>query len=67
VPCCPACTAPTSSRQALLALQHLRVRGAPPAAALQQHLRRLGRLVDLGQEAMVAALGALVAILRRVS
>ena len=39
---------------------------APPASP-QQHLQQLGCLLDLGQAAMVGALGALVSVLRRVS
>lgn len=62
------CSAPHSpcAVQALVALHHLSVGGALPAASLQAHLRALGRMVDLGQETMVAALGALVTVLRRV-
>lgn len=61
---CRARTPPPS--QALVALHQLSVGGEPPAAALQAHLRALGRLVDLSQEALVSALGALVTVLRRV-
>jgi hypothetical protein len=54
-------------RQALKALQHLSVRGLPPAPGLQQHVAALGRLLDLSRPALAGALGALVAVLRRVS
>jgi len=63
--CTPAC--PNTTTQALHALQQLSVRGAPASASPQQHLQQLGRRLDLGQEAMVGALGALVSVLRRVS
>lgn len=53
--------------QALHALQQLQLRGEPAQPSPQGHLRGLGRRLDLGQEAMVGALGALVAVLRRVS
>lgn len=43
------------------------MRGLPAPAGPQQHLQQLGRLLDLGQAAMVGALGALVSVMRRVS
>jgi hypothetical protein len=58
---------PPRQPQALNSLQQLHIRGTLPLALPQQHLQRLGRLLDLNQEAMVGALGALVAVLKRVS
>jgi hypothetical protein len=53
--------------QALHALQQLSVCGLPSLASPQHHLQQLGRFLDLGQPALAGALGALVAVLLRVS